>query len=52
MVYGNRIVKGVMLKDMSMMDAIENIIPIVMVGVVTLVIAAYTFAHKHRIKIF
>ncbi len=52
MVYGNRIVKGVMLKDMSMMDAIENIIPIVIVGVVTLVIAAYTFAHKHRIKMF
>lgn len=51
-VYGNTLVKGIMIKDMSFLDALESIIPIILIGIVVLSIASVVFAKKHRIKIF
>jgi ABC-2 type transport system permease protein len=50
--YGNRLVKGIMLKDMSWRGALENMLPVVLIGVVVLTIASIVFMKKHRIKVF
>jgi ABC-2 type transport system permease protein len=50
--YGNRMVKGIMLKDMSWHGALENMCPVVLIGVVVLTIASIVFMRKHRIKVF
>lgn len=52
MVYGNNLVKGIMIKDMSFIDALESIIPISLIGVFVISIACIVFAKKHRIKVF
>jgi ABC-2 type transport system permease protein len=49
--YGNRLVKGIMLKDISFPDAMENILPTVLIGVVVMTTASIVFMKKHRIKI-
>jgi ABC-2 type transport system permease protein len=50
--YGNRMVKGIMLKNMSWIGAFENMCPVVLIGVVVLTIASIVFMRKHRIKVF
>jgi ABC-2 type transport system permease protein len=50
--YGNKLVKGIMLKDMGTLDAIKNIVPIMFIGLFVISIAAFTFTKRHRIKIF
>ncbi|MDR1365098.1 MAG: ABC transporter permease [Holosporales bacterium] len=50
--YGNKIVKGIMLKDMSWGGAIENMLPIAIIGIAVLVIASVVFMKKRRIKVF
>ncbi|MDR2666838.1 MAG: ABC transporter permease [Holosporales bacterium] len=50
--YGNKLVKGIMLKNMGILDTIENVMPIVFIGFFVTGIAAFTFAKKHRIKMF
>ncbi|MDR3224401.1 MAG: ABC transporter permease [Holosporales bacterium] len=47
--YGNRLVKGIMLKDMTIHDALENIIPIIFIGIIVITIASIVFMKKHRI---
>jgi ABC-2 type transport system permease protein len=51
-VYANNLVKGIMLKDMTLQDALRNIVPIIIIGVVVLITAAIVFMKKHRIKAF
>jgi len=51
-VYANRLVKGTMLKDMSIESALTNIYPLIIIGVTVLTLASIVFAKKHRIKIF
>ena len=51
-VYANNLVKGTMLKNMSFAAALENIIPLIIIGLTVLVAASCVFAKKHRIKIF
>lgn len=51
-VYGNTLVKGIMIKDMSFADAMESIVPIILIGIVVLTTAGIVFSKKHRIKIF
>jgi hypothetical protein len=41
-----------MLKDMSWRGALENMGPVVLIGVVVLTIASVVFMKKHRIKVF
>ncbi|MDR0695199.1 MAG: ABC transporter permease [Holosporales bacterium] len=52
MVYGNKLVKGIMLKNMSISDAFENILPMIIIGAVATMVAVLSFSHRHRIKIF
>ncbi|NCA80679.1 MAG: ABC transporter permease [Sphingobacteriia bacterium] len=52
LVYANRLVKGVMLKDMSLESALLSIYPLLLIGITVLVAASFVFAKKHRIKIF
>lgn len=51
-VYGNTLVKGIMIKDMTFFGALESIVPIMLIGFVVLFVASVVFAKKHRIKIF
>ena len=51
-VYGNQLVKGIMIKDMSLAGALESIIPILFIGFFVIAIACAVFAKKHRIKVF
>ncbi len=51
-VYANRLIKGIMLKDMSLYDAFLNIYPLMIIAVVLLAISSYIFAKTHRIKVF
>lgn len=51
-VYANRLVKGSMLKDMSFESAMENIYPLMLIGIVVLTIACIVFAKQHRLKVF
>lgn len=51
-VYGNRLVKGIMLKNSSFQASLESLIPLIIIGIVVLGIAGTVFAKKHRIKIF
>lgn len=51
-VYGNKLVKGIMIKDMSFAGALESIVPIFFIGVFVIAIACVVFAKKHRIKVF
>lgn len=52
LVYANRLVKGIMLKDMSIYDALSNILPLVIIAITLLSISALVFAKTHRIKVF
>ncbi len=51
-VYANRLVKGIMLKDMTFASAIESLIPLLIIGLTVLTAASFVFAKKHRLKIF
>ncbi|MBQ9335166.1 MAG: ABC transporter permease [Alphaproteobacteria bacterium] len=52
MVYGNKLVKGIMIKDMTFFDALHSIIPIILIGVFVISLACVVFSKKHRIKVF
>ena len=52
MVYGNQLVKGIMIKDMTFFDALHSIMPIILIGVFVVSIACVVFSKKHRIKVF
>ena len=52
MVYGNKLVKGIMIKDMTFFDALHSIIPIILIGVFVILLACVVFSKKHRIKVF
>ncbi|MDR1332789.1 MAG: ABC transporter permease [Holosporales bacterium] len=50
--YGNILVKGIMLKNMSWAGAAESILPIIVIGIVVLATASVVFMKRHRIKVF
>ena len=52
MVYGNNLVKGIMLKDMTFVDAMSSIIPLIFIGLFVICVACFIFSKKHKIKIF
>lgn len=52
MAYGNTLVKGIMIKDMTFLDALHSIVPIASIGVFVIALACFVFAKKHRIKVF
>ncbi|MDR2074635.1 MAG: ABC transporter permease [Holosporales bacterium] len=52
LVYANRLVKGIMLKNMSIYDAFLNIYPLMLIAVVLLLVSGYVFAKTRRLKIF
>lgn len=52
MVYGNNLVKGIMIKDMTFVDALRSIIPILLIGLFVISLACIVFSKKHRIKVF
>ena len=52
LVYANRLIKGTMLKDMSVESALESVYPLLIIGMAVLTIASVVFAKKHRIKVF
>ena len=52
MVYGNTLTRGIMIKDMSLMGALESIVPILLIGLAVTAIACFVFTKKHRIKVF
>ncbi len=52
MVYGNNLVKGIMIKDMTFFDALHSIVPIILIGVFVVSLASVVFSKKHRIKVF
>lgn len=52
MVYGNNLVKGIMIKDMTFFDALHSIIPIILIGLFVISLACVVFSKKHRIKVF
>lgn len=52
MVYGNRLVKGIMIKDMTLSDALHSIVPIILIGIFVISLACVVFSRKHRIKVF
>jgi ABC-2 type transport system permease protein len=51
-VYANRLIKGAMLKDISLQSAMKNIYPLMIIGIVVLSVAGIVFCKKHRLKIF
>ncbi|MDR1391102.1 MAG: ABC transporter permease [Holosporales bacterium] len=51
-VYGNKLVRGIMIKDMSFFDAAESILVIMCIGAIVIAIACTVFVKKHRIKVF
>ncbi|MDR0942680.1 MAG: ABC transporter permease [Holosporales bacterium] len=50
--YGNRLVKGIMLKNMTFQDALENIAPLILIGFFVITISSIVFMKKYRIKMF
>jgi ABC-2 type transport system permease protein len=52
MVYGNRLVKGIMLKNMTLQDVLQNTVPIIFIGLFVITVASVVFMKKHRIKVF
>ena len=52
MVYGNNLVKGIMLKDMTFLDALHSIFPLIFIGLFVICVACIIFSKKHKIKIF
>jgi ABC-2 type transport system permease protein len=52
LVYANRLVKGIMLKNMSIYDAFLNIYPLVLISIVLLLVSGYVFAKTRRVQIF
>ena len=51
-VYGNKLVQGIMIKDMTFADAMHNIMPIIFIGIFVLSLACFVFAKRYRVKIF
>ncbi|MDR0640208.1 MAG: ABC transporter permease [Holosporales bacterium] len=51
-VYANKLVKGIMLKNMSFQAAMENIYPLIVIAVVLLIVSTLVFAKKYRLNIF
>ncbi|MDR1234050.1 MAG: ABC transporter permease [Holosporales bacterium] len=51
-VYANKLVKGIMLKNMSLQSAMESIYPLIIIAVVLLVVSTIIFARKYRLNIF
>ena len=51
-VYANKLITGIMLKDMSLKSASVHIYPLLLIGVVLLIVSSVIFAKQHRIKMF
>jgi ABC-2 type transport system permease protein len=52
LVYANKLIKGILLKDMSIHDAFLNIYPLTIIAIVLLSVSCFVFAKTHRLKFF
>jgi ABC-2 type transport system permease protein len=52
LVYANRLVKGIMFKDISLNEALSNIYPLIIIAITLLTVSGYVFAKTRRLKIF
>jgi ABC-2 type transport system permease protein len=51
LVYANKLVRGFMIKDMSIHDAWLSVYPLIMIGLVLLTISSVVFVKTHKIKV-
>ncbi|MDR0553007.1 MAG: ABC transporter permease [Holosporales bacterium] len=52
LVYASKLVRGFMIKDISIHDAWLNVYPLLIIGFVLLIVSATVFARTHKIKVF